>query len=113
MSEAILSAPQKWREVLARFDASGLSAAAFCRENAIAESSFFSWRRRLAPRPATPAFVEAKVAAIPVAAPPAGAIEIRLRGGRRIRLRRGFDRVLLAEVVAALEGLHSAVGRSS
>ena len=113
MSEAILSARQKWREVLGRFDTSGLSAAAFCRKNAIAESSFFSWRRRFAPRPATPAFVEAKISAVPVAASPAGVIEIRLRAGRRIRVRRGFDRVLLAEVIVTLEGLPSAVGRSS
>jgi hypothetical protein len=113
MSEAILSAPQKWREVLARFDASGLSAAAFCRENALAESSFFSWRRRLAARPAASPFVEAKVVAVPVVTRAAGVIDVRLRGGRRVRVRRGFDRVLLAEVVAALEGLPSAVGRSS
>ena len=107
MSEAILSVPQKWREVLDRFDASGLSAAAFCRRHAIAESSFFAWRRRLAPRPIASHFVEAKVAAVPVAARPAGVIEIRLRGGRRVRVHRGFDRVLLGEVVAALEGLPS------
>lgn len=108
MSKAILSAPQKWRQVLARFDASGLSAAAFCRQNAIAESSFFSWRRRLAPRLVAPAFVEAKVAAAAVAARPACSIEVMLRGGRRVRVRRRFDRVLLAEVVAALESLPSA-----
>jgi hypothetical protein len=115
MSEVILSAPQKWREVLARFDASGSSAAAFCRENDIAESSFFSWRRRLSlPHAAAgPAFVEAKATAGPVAAPPTGVIEIRLRAGRRVRVRRGFDRVLLAEVVATLEGLPATSERAS
>jgi hypothetical protein len=35
----------------------------------------------------------------------AGAIELRLRGGRRVRVGRGFDRQLLAEVVAALEAM--------
>jgi hypothetical protein len=110
MSDAILSAARRWRQVLTRFDASGLSVAAFCRENAIAGSSFFYWRRRLATRPAAPDFVEAKVVAGPAGALAAEVIEIRLRGGRRIRVRRGFDSVLLAEVVAVLEGLPAARG---
>jgi hypothetical protein len=105
MSDATLSAAQRWCQVLSRFDASELSVAAFCRENAIAGSSFFYWRRRLANRPAAPDFVEAKVVAVPVAARAAVVIEVRLRGGRRIRVRRGFDRALLAEIVTTLEGL--------
>lgn len=35
----------------------------------------------------------------------ADVIEIRLRCGRRVRVGRGFDRGLLAEVIATLEGL--------
>lgn len=45
-----------WRELLARFAASGLSAAAFCRREAISAASFYQWRARLGvPRPPMPA----------------------------------------------------------
>jgi hypothetical protein len=68
-------------------------------------SSFFAWKRKLGPSPAASAFVEATVTDVPTARP-AAAIEIRLRGRRRVRVgRRGFDRALLAEVVAALEAM--------
>ena len=76
--------------------------AAFCRDNHIATSSFFAWKRKLGGAPA--AFVEARVVGTPRAS--AAWIELRLRGGRRVRVvRRGFDPGLLAEVVAALEAM--------
>lgn len=83
-----------------------MSVAVFCRRDRVAASSFFAWKRKLGPTPAMPAFVEATVAGTPPTPPPtrsAGRIEVRLRGGRRVRVGRGFDRDLLAEVVAALE----------
>ena len=70
----------------------------FCRNNMIPPSSFFGWRRKLGRAQAT-AFVEATVAPRPAG------IEIRLRGGRRLLLCRGFDHELLAEVLAALEAI--------
>jgi len=81
---------------------SGLSVAKFCARHGIAVPSLYAWRRRLA---AGSAFVEAKVAG--VSGPePSGMVEVRLCGGRRLLVRRqSFDRELLAEVVAALEGL--------
>jgi len=79
---------------------SGLSVPAFCARYGIAAPSLYAWRRRLA---AAPAFVEAKVAGV-VGTQASGVIEVRLRGGRRLLVRReGFDRELLVEVVAALE----------
>jgi hypothetical protein len=106
MSERALPAAVKWREIIERQRASGLSVGAFCRRDSIAESSFFEWRRRLAAAPAAaaPAFVEATVAS-PAPRRPAGGVDVRLRGGRRVRVRRGFDPGLLAEVVAALEAV--------
>ena len=85
-----------------------MAAAAFCRENHIAASSFFAWKRRLGLSAGAPAFVEATVAAapsVPSAGRRAGVVEVRLRGGRRVRVGRGFDASLLAEVVATLEGM--------
>ena len=107
MSEPLSSAWHKWRDLIERQRASGLSAAAFCRRDGVAASSFFAWKRKLGFVRATPAFVEATVAGTPPpparSARSAGRVEVRLRGGRRVRVGRGFDRDLLAEVVAALE----------
>ena len=115
MTELESPARRKWRELIARQRAGGLSVAAFCRREGIGASSFFSWKRRLSDADAVPAFVEAKISPArreagwtgsPQAGlPQAPTIEIRLRGGRRLRVRRGFDRELLAEVVAVMEGL--------
>ena len=94
---------QKWRELVERQRSGGMSVAAFCAGNGIAVSSLYAWRRRLA---VTPAFVEAKVAEAPAGTRSRGVIEVRLRGGRRVRVsRENFDRELLVEVVAALESL--------
>ena len=38
----------EWREILARFVASGQSKTKFCEQNAIARSTFILWERRLA-----------------------------------------------------------------
>ena len=93
---------QKWRGLVERQRSSGLSVAGFCARHGIAAPSLYAWRRRLA---APPAFVEAKVAGTP-GTRSSGVIEVRLRGGRRLLVwREGFDRELLAEVVAALESL--------
>jgi hypothetical protein len=37
----------EWRQVLERFDASGLSAWGFCRREGISRGSFVRWRQRL------------------------------------------------------------------
>ena len=105
MSESASSLSHKWRDLIRRQQASGLSVAAFCRQNRIAESSFFAWKRRVISSPVAPAFVEAKVTASLPAVRAAGVLEIRLRGGRRVLVHAGFDRNLLAELITVLEGL--------
>ena len=94
---------QKWRELVERQRCGGMSVAAFCAGRGVAVSTLYRWRRRLA---AGSEFVEAKVAGAPAGTRSAGVIEVRLRGGRRLLVRReGFDRELLADVVATLESL--------
>src|SRR4051794_38332193 len=94
---------RKWHRLVERQRSSGLSVAAFCARHGVAVPSLYAWRRRLA---AAPAFVEAEVAEMPGGTRSGGMIEVRLRGGRRLILRReDFDRELLVEVVAALEAL--------
>lgn len=101
---------QKWREWVERQRSSGLSVPAFCARHGIAAPSLYAWRRRLA---AAPVFVEAEVVGAS-GPPPAGVVEVRLRGGRRLLVRRErFDRELLAEVVAVLEGLPVTTGGES
>jgi transposase-like protein len=92
---------QKWRGLVERQRCSGLSVAAFCARHGIAVPSLYAWRRRLA---AAPAFVEVEEA--PRTSRSGGVIEVRLRGGRRLLVRREtFDCALLVEVVEALESL--------
>ena len=102
---------EQWRSIISAQPASGLSIARYCRERGISQPSFFAWRRRLgqaaaegagSAKPAA-AFVQVK-ARVPEARPAAG-IELRLRGGRRLVLRNGFDRGLLMEVVRTLEAM--------
>ena len=105
MSAPRSEAEQRWREIVERQRAGGSTVAAFCRDNGVAISSFFAWKRKLRGRDGGPpaAFVEAAVVGTPPA--PRASIEVRLRNGRRVRLGRGFDPGLLAEVVVALEAI--------
>ena len=41
---------QRWRDVVARFAASGLSVRAFCQRERVPESAFYAWRRTLQQR---------------------------------------------------------------
>ena len=87
---------------MVRRQRSGLSVSKFCARHGIAVPSLYAWRRRLA---VMPGCVEAQVAGAP-GTRSSGVIEIRLCGGRRLLVRReNFDRELILEVVAALEGL--------
>lgn len=88
----------RWREVVAGQAESGLSVAAYCRRARVPQASFFAWRRRL--RDGT-TFAEVRVA--PAALVDAGALEVRLSGGRGIVVRPGFDRQTLLDLVATLE----------
>ena len=81
-----------------------MGVAAFCRRHGLSAASLYAWRRRLSAGDA-PAFVEAKIVEPTQIPETAGVIEVCLRGGRRVRVGRGFDAVLLRELVAALEAL--------
>ena len=121
LGEATGASParERWRAIVAEQRASGLSVSAFCRGKSIPPSSFYGWRQKLEGRPrqsslATraqgPAFVPVKLGAGAKHAPAASGagsrpIELRLRGGRRMLVRRGFDRQVLIEAVRVLEDL--------
>jgi hypothetical protein len=102
----------RWRALIHEFTSSNETVAAFCERRGLARPTFYQWRRRLdaTARPPAPVasapraapFLPVRVASVP-AAPPGG-VEVVLRGGRRLRLERGFDPAVLAAALAALEG---------
>ncbi len=93
-----MAAVEKWSRIIEEQRASGLTVARFCAERRIPASSFFPWRKRLGGKPASPAFVEAKVRD----PTDGGGVAIELPAGRRVIVSRGFDHDLLLEVIAAL-----------
>jgi hypothetical protein len=101
------SATDRWRNIIRRQQASGLSALAFCRRAGVPQSSFFAWRKRLG---SGATFAEVKVpghdgekTAERGSVADAGGIELRLPGRRSIVVRPGFDRKTLMDLLAALE----------
>lgn len=96
-----------WREILKRQAASNLSARAFCRQEGLTETTFYSWRRTISARdgdrvPAeqSPPFVPALVTSEPEYK---ASIAIELPGGRVLRLPASTSTEQLAELVHALD----------
>ena len=124
---------QYWEEVVRRWREGGQSVRDFCRAESLPESAFYFWRRELArrgdrvdvgsgtrpstrsitpvspspermsPRPGSrPSFLPVQVVGPGVAETSQG-VEITLERGRTVRVRAGFDRQTLADVLAVLE----------
>jgi hypothetical protein len=106
---------QFWRRHIDRQRASRLRVRDYCDRHGLHEHSFYSWRRIIAERdrhvkPApsqpigVPAFLPVAVVDRPTRVPDSP-IEIRLVDGRRVRIRAGCDRALLADVLAILHAV--------
>lgn len=106
-----------WRDVLARFRGSGLSVRAFCRQEKLAETAFYFWRRTLAERDGTPTTKSqptpkrraARPAFLPVAirrdAPtPTSGLALELPSGIVLRFNDTTPAERVAALVRALEG---------
>ena len=101
---------RRWRELMRRWRASGLSQAEFCRRRGIPIWQFAWWKRRLVQdeaagsrrRPArgTGRFVQVHVAPVVSGL---GQMELALDNGRVLRFGVDVDAARLAEIVAALE----------
>ena len=104
-----LKREKTWRCHIQRQRASGLTVRDFCLDHDLTESAFYFWRRVVAERDRevgdsnTPAFVPITVVQAP-AALNNSPIDIHLLSGRRVRIRTGCDRELLAAVLTLLEG---------
>ena len=106
-----------WRRMVRRCRRSGLSVRAFCEEQGLSEPNFYAWRRLLAerdaaavrfvpvqvsPEPSSPAVTESAAGAT-AALGAAGALELVLGPGRRLRVGPGFDGPTLQRLLALLE----------
>ena len=95
---------REWQERLKRFEASGLSIDAFCRQEDVVRSRFMDWLQTLQKEPRRPAAMEGgtgsaeRPAFVPVTVN-ANMIEILLPGGGRVRLSAGIDRAVLLDVI--------------
>jgi transposase-like protein len=94
----------EWQERLKRFETSGLSIDAFCRQEDVGRSTFIDWLQTLKkePRRQTAMKGETRSAERPAFVPvtvKANMIEILLPGGGRVRLSAGIDRAVLLDVI--------------
>ena len=101
-----------WRKRVGAWSRSGLSQAAYCRQQGLAPADFSWWKHELARRdglaaasPAQPSserlpqFVPLQVTAVNTR----GACALELRNGRRLQIDSGTDPRWVAELAAALE----------
>ena len=94
----------KWRRLVSEQTRSGQTVKAFCHEHGLCRPYFFVWKKRL--KEDTPTkFLEVQVKEHELSAPEDSSVEIRLRNGRSLMVRPGFDaghvRALLAVVETA------------
>lgn len=93
----MLSLKRQWAEKIAVWQNSGLSIAAWCRQNDENYHRFLYWRRRLQPALSPGGhFVELTLES------PALALAC---NGVTLQIERGFDRELLREVLAVLKAI--------
>ena len=95
----------EWRKLVREQARSGQTVNAFCRERGLCRPYFFTWKKRLQESTAAK-FLEVRVTGRAPSTPGDAGVEIRLRNGRSLMVRLGFDaghvRALLA-VVEAVE----------
>jgi len=92
-AEAVLSS---WRE-------SGLSLRAFAQRQGLSLSRLDRWKARLRANGRAVQFHRVEVVQATPLPQAGGGVDVVLRGGRRVRVRRGFDASLLEAVARAVE----------
>ena len=101
---------REWQERLKRFEASGLSIDAFCRQEDVGRSTFMDWLQTLRKEPHRQATVggETRSAERPAFVPvtvKANMVEILLPGGGRVRMSAGIDRAVLLDIIRIVSTL--------
>jgi hypothetical protein len=93
---------QFWREALSAWRESGQSIRAFCAGRALAEASFYGWRRELARREQAKPKVQRRSPFVPVRILPDAVLEVVLVSGVVVRVPPAADAATVAKLVAAL-----------
>lgn len=101
-SEVAIRRRRRWQELLGRWQASGLSQAAFCRRHGVPVWKMAWWKKRLGARRSIPAVAFVPVKVVPTAVGPER-LELVLSCGRRLRFPADMAPSKLAAIVAALE----------
>src|SRR6059036_3289245 len=99
---------QHWRELIQRWQHSGLSVRTFCQRQRLAVPSFYAWRRTLRQRDGRAEQAPAPVTFLPVqvrhdAPDPPAPLELVLAHGRCLRIPPCFDPAHLLALLRALE----------
>jgi hypothetical protein len=89
-----------WRDLIARWRASGQTVAAFCAAHRVSQTTFYSWRQRLAARSADPTSPAPTFAPVRVVPDPTS--EVILSTGLVVRVPVGADPSAVARLIAAL-----------
>jgi hypothetical protein len=87
-----------WRALIDKHAESGMSAAAFCKEQGINPQRLYFWRRRFRADSTSPGFIRL----VPTSKTPFSGIRIVLDHGVCVELDRGFDPLTLRETIDAL-----------
>lgn len=77
----------EWRALITKQERSGLSAAAFCREERLHSSNFLKWQRRLSPSPSQADFVTLVAPSSRSDTAAGWSVEVTLPNGATLRLR--------------------------
>src|SRR3954453_11031579 len=99
---------QHWRQLLERWQQSGLTVRTFCQRHRLSEPTFYAWRRTLAQRPSPGPRDDEPLTFVPLTVrhetlPAAPALEFILGDGRLLRIPQGFDPAALRPLLTALE----------
>jgi Transposase len=106
MRQEIAETKAKWRALVSEQAESGLSVAAFCNQRGLRAWQFYEWKKRVR-KSETARFVEVQAAAPAEPERSAGErsqpIEVRLRTGRSLIVRPGFNVDHLRALLTVLE----------
>ena len=93
--------PEQWRKIIAHQEASGETAAAYCRKQGLCKHGFYGWRKQLAitDKSSKNGFVEIK----PQLSPVPQAIHVETPSGFRLSFPHGTNTKSIRNILEALE----------
>lgn len=101
MEERWTGRREYWQDLMNRHESSGKSIAAFCKDEGVHTTSFYSWRRKLSePRKPDSDFIEV---VLPDVGRKGSEIGIELGNGVCLRVVPGFDRECLKGVISVVQ----------